>query len=90
MSHNIDDLATKIDANEAADNTYWLLWGGALVFSMQCGFCMLEVGTVRIKNTKNILVKVSIMVISLKLQLRICIMAKSEAYVTYLIRSSSM
>merc|ERR1711988_302249 len=24
---------------------------------MQCGFCMLEVGTVRIKNTKNILVK---------------------------------
>ena len=28
-----------------------------VVFSMQCGFCMLEVGTVRVKNTKNILVK---------------------------------
>ena len=65
----IAELETKIDANEAADNTYWLLWGGALVFSMQCGFCMLEVGTVRIKNTKNILVKVSILIICLIFQL---------------------
>ena len=32
---NVDDLATAISANEAADNTYWLLWAGALVFSMQ-------------------------------------------------------
>lgn len=28
-----------------------------MVFSMQCGFCMLEVGSVRFKNTRNILVK---------------------------------
>ena len=43
MSYNLDDLATKIDANEAADNTYWLLWGGALVFSMQfCSFVYLR------------------------------------------------
>lgn len=54
---DLEAVEAKVDANEAADNTYWLLWGGALVFSMQCGFCMLEVGTVRIKNTKNILVK---------------------------------
>jgi Amt family ammonium transporter len=28
-----------------------------LVFFMQCGFALLEAGTVRIKNTKNILLK---------------------------------
>lgn len=50
-------MASSVAELEAACNTMWLLWGGALVFSMQCGFCMLEVGTVRIKNTKNILVK---------------------------------
>jgi Amt family ammonium transporter len=42
---------------EEALRNYFLLWGGALVFSMQCGFCMLEVGCVRYKNTRNILVK---------------------------------
>ena len=30
---------------------------GFLVFFMQCGFALLEAGTVRAKNTKNILLK---------------------------------
>jgi len=38
-------------------NAFWLIFGGVLVFWMQAGFAMLEVGTVHKKNTKNILVK---------------------------------
>lgn len=43
----------------AANNTiFWLLFGAFLVFFMQCGFALLEAGSVRAKNTKNILLKV--------------------------------
>ena len=38
-------------------NTFWLLFGAILVFFMQTGFAMLEVGSVQLKNTKNILIK---------------------------------
>ena len=38
-------------------DTMWLMIGAILVFFMQTGFCMLEVGSVHIKNTKNILIK---------------------------------
>ena len=38
-------------------DTFWLMFGAILVFFMQCGFAMLEVGTVSEKNTKNILIK---------------------------------
>jgi hypothetical protein len=38
-------------------DTLWLLVCGFLVFFMQCGFALLEAGTVRAKNTKNILLK---------------------------------
>ena len=41
---------------EDAD-TFWLMYGAILVFFMQCGFAMLEVGYVQEKNTKNILIK---------------------------------
>ena len=34
-----------------------LIWAAVLVFFMQCGFAMVEAGTVRAKNTKNILIK---------------------------------
>ena len=37
----------------------WTLVGAYLVFFMQCGFAMLEAGTVRRQNTVNILLKVS-------------------------------
>jgi ammonia channel protein AmtB len=35
----------------------WLLLGAYMVFFMQCGFALLEAGSVRAKNTKNILLK---------------------------------
>ena len=38
-------------------DAFWLIFGGVLVFWMQAGFAMLEVGSVNKKNTKNILVK---------------------------------
>ena len=40
-------------------NILWTLVGAYLVFFMQCGFAMLEAGTVRKENTVNILLKVS-------------------------------
>lgn len=46
---------TYLSAQDA--NIAYVLWAAALVFSMQCGFAMLECGSVRKKNTKNILVK---------------------------------
>ena len=38
-------------------DTFFLLFGGALVFLMQAGFAMLCAGSVRAKNVKNILLK---------------------------------
>eukprot|EP00613_Pedinella_sp_CCMP2098_P029221 CAMPEP_0171724422 /NCGR_PEP_ID=MMETSP0991-20121206/24329_1 /TAXON_ID=483369 /ORGANISM="non described non described, Strain CCMP2098" /LENGTH=454 /DNA_ID=CAMNT_0012317247 /DNA_START=49 /DNA_END=1413 /DNA_ORIENTATION=- len=38
-------------------NTLWLMIGAILVFFMQTGFAMLEVGSVHQKNTRNILLK---------------------------------
>jgi len=38
-------------------DTMWLLIGTILVFLMQTGFAMLEVGSVNVKNTRNILLK---------------------------------
>merc|ERR1712019_145812 len=41
----------------AGVNTFFLLFGGALVFMMQAGFAMLCAGSVRQKNVKNIMLK---------------------------------
>ena len=38
-------------------DSLWLMLCAFLVFFMQCGFALLEAGTVRAKNTKNILMK---------------------------------
>ena len=48
-------LASKFNASYA--DSFWLMVCGFLVFFMQCGFALLEAGTVRAKNTKNILLK---------------------------------
>ncbi|CAM9899140.1 unnamed protein product [Ectocarpus sp. 12 AP-2014] len=50
---------TEISATDVAMavDTAWVLLGAAMVFFMQAGFAMLEVGSVSIKNTKNILIK---------------------------------
>ena len=43
--------------NGQSADTMWLMLCAFLVFFMQCGFALLEAGTVRAKNTKNILLK---------------------------------
>jgi len=48
--------ATSDDYKQALNNT-WLLLNGFLVFWLQAGFAMLEGGSVRAKNLKNILMK---------------------------------
>ena len=53
-------IAKKTDGvyfNGKIADTLWLMFCGFLVFFMQCGFALLEAGTVRAKNTKNILMK---------------------------------
>ena len=55
----IASLTQTISDLKSDSQNFWLLWAGALVFSMQVGFMCLEVGSVRMKNTKNILLKVS-------------------------------
>lgn len=35
----------------------WVLVAAFLVFFMQCGFALLEAGSIRYKNTRNILLK---------------------------------
>jgi len=47
---------TTADYNESLD-TIWMLLSMMLVFFMHAGFSMLECGTVRFKNTQNILTK---------------------------------
>jgi len=70
---SIADLQARIEALEAIisaqelntrdvlhtddGNAFFLLFGSVLVFGMQAGFAMLEVGSVQIKNTGKILMK---------------------------------
>mmetsp|Transcript_10004 Transcript_10004/g.13606 ORF Transcript_10004/g.13606 Transcript_10004/m.13606 type:complete len:458 (+) Transcript_10004:320-1693(+) len=51
---------TDPEAVASALDALWLLLGAYLVFFMQAGFAMLEAGSVRAKNTKNILLKNSL------------------------------
>lgn len=55
MNTTLVILENKLDGNIV--DTFWLLYNGMFVFFMQCGFAMLEVGSVNNKNTKNILTK---------------------------------
>lgn len=48
--------STDVDVSLSFDSM-WILVSGFLVFFMQAGFAMLEVGTVRSKNAQNILFK---------------------------------
>lgn len=49
--------AADADTNLSNLTTLWLLLGAYMVFLMQAGFALLEAGSVRAKNTKNILIK---------------------------------
>lgn len=51
-------LQAQVASLTSNNNNYWLIWAGSLAILMQVGFMCLEVGSVRIKNTKNILLKV--------------------------------
>ena len=51
-------LQAQVTSLTSNNNNYWLIWAGSLAILMQVGFMCLEVGSVRIKNTKNILLKV--------------------------------
>ena len=67
----LEDLTAKVAALEASVaanteslstlpgsvDTFYFMTVGALVFFMQAGFGLLEAGSVRTKNTKNILLK---------------------------------
>ena len=71
MTVNITELAEKVAALETdvgghtdsltylsgSVDTFYYLFVGSLVFFMQAGFGLLEAGSVRTKNTKNILLK---------------------------------
>ena len=48
-------VASKFGGVET--DMFWLSLCGFLVFFMQCGFALLEAGSIRAKNTKNILFK---------------------------------
>jgi len=50
IPETIESMTTGVD-------TFFLLFGGALVFLMQAGFAMLCAGSVRQKNVKNIMLK---------------------------------
>ena len=49
--------AQQVGNNIAAVDTMFILVSGYLVFFMQAGFAMLTAGSVRSKNTKNVLIK---------------------------------
>jgi len=59
MGRGLETLTTEeqIAALAADVDVFWLLFGSVLVFFMQTGFTMLEVGSVQHKNSKNIMVK---------------------------------
>ena len=47
----------SLESTELDVNVFFLFWATTLVFIMQGGFMLLEVGSVSIRNTKNILFK---------------------------------
>ena len=51
------DLELAMGDLKGATDTFYFITVGCLVFFMQCGFGMLEAGSVRTKNTRNILLK---------------------------------
>lgn len=57
LQATVDALVATPALPAAAANTWWLLSNGILVFFMQCGFGMLEAGSVTARATQNILLK---------------------------------
>merc|ERR1719191_1223865 len=61
MVAQVADIQAQIDAMKAnydeSLDTIWMLLAGLLVFFMHAGFSMLESGSVRFKNSQNVLAK---------------------------------
>eukprot|EP00172_Hildenbrandia_rubra_P001325 Plantae.Rhodophyta-Hildenbrandia_rubra.ctg18655.p1 GENE.Plantae.Rhodophyta-Hildenbrandia_rubra.ctg18655~~Plantae.Rhodophyta-Hildenbrandia_rubra.ctg18655.p1 ORF type:complete len:522 (-),score=80.14 Plantae.Rhodophyta-Hildenbrandia_rubra.ctg18655:723-2288(-) len=57
VSENLFGIGQQVGANIEAMNVMFVLFSGYLVFFMQTGFGMLTAGSVRSKNTKNVLIK---------------------------------
>jgi len=53
----LDELTEQVARNAASLDVMFILVSGYLVFLMQTGFAMLTAGSVRSKNTKNVLLK---------------------------------
>lgn len=51
------DYSNVIPTNETATNELLVIVATAFIFMMQLGFALLENGSVRTKNSKNILIK---------------------------------
>lgn len=54
---DVDETTAIIDDLRSGLNVFFVLVSGYLVFLMQAGFAMLTAGSVRSKNTKNVLLK---------------------------------
>ncbi|CDF39904.1 unnamed protein product [Chondrus crispus] len=52
-----NELKQVVEDNVSGLDTMFVLVSGYMVFLMQCGFAMLTAGSVRTKNTKNVLLK---------------------------------
>ena len=50
-------LMNAIVSTDTAIDHQWLLVSAAMIFLMQTGFAMVECGSVRAKNSRNILIK---------------------------------
>lgn len=53
----ITELTENVGNNTTGLDKMFVLTSGYMVFLMQCGFAMLTAGSVRTKNTKNVLIK---------------------------------
>ena len=54
---NVSALSARATSTDAAQDVAWLLLSAFVVFLMQCGFCMLEAGSVTSKSTESIMMK---------------------------------
>ena len=57
LTLEVQKLQAQVNANEEAGDKAWIMTAGVLVFMMNCGFALLESGTVRFKNYQNVLLK---------------------------------
>ena len=56
-SHASAETTTNIQEIRISLDSVWVVVGGILVFFMQAGFALIESGSVRSKNTVNVLMK---------------------------------